>query len=350
MNINAPRLLLVVAILYSLPFAVQAEYSSSQGLEQLSIITTESTISISLKPENPQPNSKAVATLDAPSESLNTGEIAWMINGEVIISGKDKKSITFNTGNVGEKLELAAIIQQPGLPILVARKTINPSRVTLLKESETYTPPFYKGRSRHSAHAYIKFAAIAEIPKDDGSLYSTDELVYSWSKNSMALQEQSGVGKSIMRIKGPGFKGTDLITVRVSNAQNTISANMSTVVESEDPEILIYERKPLLGIKYFDAIKNGSTVPGPDVHLIAEPYFVDAESKNSKLLQYKWTIDTKEVQGQEKSSELLFTADGNIPKKGIRVSVALNHLQNFVQSVNTSIRIKINEVSDNFMF
>ncbi len=316
------------------------------SIEDLNIITSSQNISITLSPENPSPYSQVTATLNT-NNTPSTSEIAWMIDGEILESGN---SITFTTGGIGENINLAVVVLQEDQPTLVTKQEIIPSRVTLLKESETYTPPFYKGRAKHSAHSYLRLSAIAEIPDNNSSLHTPNNLIYKWSKNGIVMSENSGLGKSTIHIEGPGFLGTDLITVEVRNKTNSINTSMSTIIESIDPKIILYEKKPLTGVQYLDALQGESTILGPDVELVAEPYFIDATSRNASVLKYQWEVDGKEIPSQENQSELSLTIEGNIPREGTEISVALKYIKNTMQNANTAIMIKINQTLNEAIF
>lgn len=344
------KFILVFFLLSMFPGGIYAASNVNIGLANLDFITSQTDISITLSPTDPTPYTQVEASLKRSSGTASVSEIAWLINNEIITSGKGKDKFIFNTQGVGQVIELSAVIQRPGMPLLVTRKLINPSRVTLLKEAETYTPPFYKGRALHSAGSFIRLSAVAEVAKNDGSLYAPDELTYIWSKNGTSLRELSGVGKATIRLKGPGFLGSDLFLVSVLDTSGIKRAQMATIVESKSPKIILYEKKPLMGTEYFKAITNTSTISGPDIRLTAEPYFIDSNNKNSNVLKYLWKIGKKVLPIQEPQSELTFNTDKSGKNKTLEITVSVNHLKNLIQSTKAIFVIKLGDSLSNFIF
>ncbi len=340
---------LIILLLFS-THSANAVSLGAEGIKDLNFITSSTDATITITPENPGPQTTVKAELQVLAGNASSGNIAWLLNGEVMESGKGHNKFTFKTGAIGEILELSAVIQLPASPIFVTRLNINPSKVTLLYESETYTPPFYQGRPRHSPESFVRLSAVAEIAKNSKTLYQPNNLIYLWSKNGVSMPQKSGLGKATIRIKGPGFLGSHLISVRVQDTGGATRATMSAIIESERPKVLVYEKKPLLGIDYSNALKNETSLSGPDLNLVAEPYFMGSNSRESSTLNYLWKIGGEVIPTQDKQSELLFNVDESKQNKQLTITVAVNNLKNLVQNARSTLKITITDTLSNFLF
>ncbi len=318
------------------------------GLKSIGVINSPIDATIEIIPEYPRPNTKVQATLRLDSVNTATADIAWVVDNVILEHGKGLRTIEIKTGDIGEKIEVNAVIKPSSGPVLMAQSIINPSSVVLLQEAEVYTPPFYKGRSRFSADSFVRLEAIAEIAKEDGSIYPTDELTYVWSRNSIVMPEISGVGRSFIRIQGPSYLGSDLISVDIRDNNGSTHAQVATFIKSETPQIILYEKRPLIGHTLFNAITDEKALYGRAINIVAEPYFIGVNKRNSDLLKYTWSIDGQTLPIQDPPFELKFSTDESAKGKELNISVDIKHLKNAMQNTRANVRIGVSLNTSNF--
>ena len=291
---------------------------------------------IKVQPDYPAPHQKVTISLDTISYT-GVSDIAWVVNGNIIKSGKDIKQIEVETGNLGEKLDIHAVVKPQDRQMFIANAVILPSRITLLKEAETYTPQFYKGRSRYSTGAFVRLQAIPEISRGDGTIYNPDELIYIWKRNQETMQDVSGLGRASIRIKGPGIFRKDLIILEVKNPKGETVSTIATYIEAQDPKIILYKHRPLLGGAIFSAITYSSILDPALIEIVAEPYFAIISNRNDTNLKYTWFVDDKKLPTNEPISEASFTIDGD--KKSFAIKVKLQNAVLRAQSAITKMII-----------
>ncbi len=310
-------------------------------LQSIGAVSSPIDTSIEIIPEYPGPNTRVQATLKLSSVNISTAEVAWVVNNVILKSGKGIQTIEIETGNIGDKMEVSAVIKPTNGPVLVVQNIINPSSIVLLQEAEVYTPPFYKGRPRFSTNSIVRLEAITEIAKENGSIYSPDELTYVWSRNSIVIPEVSGIGKSFIRIKGPNYLGNDLISLKVLDVKGSTRAEIATFIKSGTPQLLLYEKKPLIGHALFNAINDTEALSGRVLNIVAEPYFIEVIDKNSNLLKYTWSIDGQTLPVQNPPSELSIDTDESAVGKELNIAVTIKHLKNAMQDAYTSMRVGV---------
>ncbi len=118
---------------------------------------------VEMTPSNPGPNQSVSVSLNSFVFSIDSARISWILNGASKKSGRGEKNFTFETGGMGSQTTLRIVVETADG--YVAEKTIRikPGEVDLIWETESYVPPFYKGKALFSYQNKINFIAIPHI-------------------------------------------------------------------------------------------------------------------------------------------------------------------------------------------
>jgi hypothetical protein len=296
-----------------LPIVVHAQSLPIPGISQTPVIT--------LSPAYPQPFDTVTAHVAIPNADVSSSDIAWLLDNKPIAEGTGTASTTFTVGDVGTLQTLSVIVRTPEGTTTAAQATINPVRITLQWEANTYTPPLYRGRALYSAGAPITVEAQVLYKDVSGTVILPNELVYNWKRNGSALQSDSGRGKSVLHTAGPKFYGEDIISVDIRTKQGISIGTAATRVETTDPVLDLYLWSPVTGPAYGSAVSNTEGSVGNATTVVAEPYFMSAPTAKSPLLIYSWLVNGRAVTVQPDAPQFLSLSSEDAVSATIALSV-----------------------------
>ncbi len=283
-----------------------------------------------MKPQYPSPGETVNISLEAYGTDLNRALITWSVNGTVSIKAIGQKTFTVKALKLGEKQTVTAtILPIQGVPI-VKIFYINPQSIDIVWQSDTYTPPFYRGKAMFSPQAKVTIVALPNLINGAGSLVAPGNLTYKWKKDFVVQGSKSGYGIQTFSYKGDILMQPVNIGLEVSlDGGNTASTYID--MKPTEPEIGIYEDSPLYGILW-----NRELALGLDFGNTAErnvsviPYFFGVESKSSPELSYIWSINGSEISVPENQNSMTFRNSENLEGRsqiGVLVSNNLNLLE-----------------------
>lgn len=181
-----------------------------------------------------------------------------------------------------------------GVICLVASLFITPfglsaQTVDLLWQGETYTPPFYEGRSLWSKQSIITISAIPH------GLGAAQSLNYKWSTDGKVLGVVSGVGRNTLSFSDTLFSRPQTIRVQVMGEKNTVLAESSTVIIPTNAETLVYEKNPLLGYMFHQEVGEGLIINDKEeITLAGFPLFTFPAVRDGANLTYSWSTNSGE--------------------------------------------------------
>jgi hypothetical protein len=173
-----------------------------------------------------------------------------------------------------------------------------PSSVFLVWESNTYTPPFYKGKSLLTTDAAVTITALPWLTTSGVNFLNPQELVYTWSRNGRVLGSQSGFGKQTVTITGPSLFQEIDIKVEVVSFGGSLRAQNSLTLAPQEPEIVLYEKDSLRGVLWGVALGEEYVFSGDEATLRAEPYFFSKEDALNNA-SFIWSLNGNPVSGAE---------------------------------------------------
>src|SRR3989344_3721715 len=224
---STKKILIIAFFLLTFSFNVNAQTPPPPT----NLPTAESFLSIKINPKNPAPNQKVTASLDFHLTDLKKANIAWYLNGKLIEKRIGKKSFEFEMGKVGSISVVSVVIDAFEGEIFQKELVIRPASVDLVANAETYTPPFYKGRSVYTQKSNVRITAIPEFINSAGQKVGSNNLVYKWQQGNSVLGEQYGVGRSSITIEGQTITRPLNITVEVSTLDDSVKAEGTILVQ-----------------------------------------------------------------------------------------------------------------------
>lgn len=275
---------------------------------------------IVLSPQYPAPFELVTATVHIPNEELSSADIAWILDGTPADEGPGHSSYTFRVGDVGQTQTLSVIVRTPNGTPEATQARINPARISIAWEAQTYTPPLYKGRALYTAGSFIRVEAQVFF-KDSTGIVPQEQLVYSWRRNGSALVSANGLGKNIAYIEGPKFYGDDIITVQVSTINGSVVGTGAVSIETTDARAVLYTWSPVTGVQYNRAISTTEGAVGTATTVVAEPYFMSALSAESPLLIYKWLVNGRTIKTNTDTPNILSLSSEDAVSATVALSI-----------------------------
>ena len=298
---------------------------------------------IELRPTNaPVPNQNITAKLSTTSFDLNGARIIWTHNGRVSARGTGVREYGFTAGPLGSRESLAvSAIDANGLRHDTELSFVV-SDVTMLWQTDTSIPYWYKGKALASPKSAITVSAFPELISGGRKIPSSG-LIFRWSLDDDFKQAQSGTGKDIFRF-GAGFSSglAHSVSLEVSNIDGSVSAKKSININIENPGVLIYEYDPLLGTKNnsaFGGQRSGIIFAGEEKSFIAHPFFFSPVN-GGKNLEYGWGVNGQAAEPGEPSNILRLKTASDAGGRST-IEVLIKNLSNILQRANQSFSIDV---------
>ncbi len=265
--------------------------------------------SITASPQNPAPGDTVSLTLQDTSVDLSDSTVVWRSNGTTIAQGTGMTSTNVTAGPLGSHMNIVASVTALDGTQVQAQSTISPTEVDLLMDSNTYVPPFYKGRALPSAGTPIRVQAIVYFKRADGTLVPSSQINYTWKENDVVLGNLSGLGRSSVLLPAPPLDGSTVVEIDTESQDGDYTGSASLLVPAANPQIVLYQDHPLFGITYYNGFASSASIPGSQTTFAAVPYFAQAQSPNDSNLTYAWTINDSPVKASAQDpSEITINA------------------------------------------
>ncbi len=168
--------------------------------------------------------------------------------------------------------------------------------VDLLWQGETYTPPFYLGRSLWAKQSEITFLAVPI------GLGNPQALAYRWLRNGTVLGSLSGTGKNSLTLTDSVLSKPQTIKVEVlryDDYEEPVLASKSITLTPVTPSLTVYENNPLYGFLFDNEISGTYLLKEAEVTFGAFPFFFSASDHGQSNLNYKWQTNTGGVETRE---------------------------------------------------
>lgn len=296
-------------------------------------------VTVDVSPEIPGAFQNVTLTLISFVVDLDKAQIVWSTNGSVRLSGIGETEFSFTTGSIGSQTTVDISITTPAGGRIDKRSLIRVSEIDLLWEAtDSYVPPFYKGKALPSSESSIKVVAIPSL-KSGGVRLKPENLVYTWRRNFNTTPTSSGYGKSAFVFKHSYLNDVDIIDLSVSALDNGSRAEGRIIIRVGEPKIIFYENRPLEGVRYNSALNRGFTMRGNRVTIVAEPYFFSPGDPKSSDLDYEWSVNNSPIATPENKNSLVIERG---ERGGIaRISLTLESLSKLFQQAVVEMRINL---------
>lgn len=303
-------------------------------LPNLTIAQSASSILVNVVPPNPNPFEDVSVTLSSYTYNLDTVLISWSVGGKTSSSGVGRKTFSTKAPASGSEITIIASI---GLPsgTIEQRILIRPAVMVLLAEAtDSYVPPFYRGKALPTLDSEIKVVAIPEIKNSTGKIIDSRGLSYVWKKDYTINQEGSGYGKNFFIYDNDFLEGTNTIGVTAQATDGRSSAEGSISVQTVEPKVSFYRNDKALGVIWEEAISSPYKIM-EDLIMVAIPYFISPKELLHPALVFNWQINDSPVTVERYKKNILPL---KIPEDGTGTSKIRLDIENTNKIFQTSTK------------
>ena len=337
-TLNA-KLLLMTALTFI--FFVLPLFSIAQILPEESLI-------IKSIPKNPKPEQIVSVSIESYYTDLNrANSIAWYVDGVLVSKNVSVNKISVETKSIGKSTNVEVVVVTENGSVLSKSVVIRPSEVDILWETNSYVPHFYKGKALPSSESDITFVAVSRIVNQNGRALSPSELVYKWRQDGKILGKLSGRGKNTITIKGPSLLNSDLVQVEVESANGQYSGGGAVSVKAISPKIILYEKNPLLGPVYENAIDKSFSFSEKEMTFIAHPFFFSANKRTDSNLEYSWRVNGKEIENPATDQSALTLRQTGGGGGTATIVLTIRNMQKILQLAKSSFSISFKSETEN---
>ncbi len=253
------------------------------------IAASPSSISVDIVPPNPAPLESTTITLSSYESNLDSVLISWFVAGKKVSSSVGMKSFSVNAPNMGAETNVKAVIDLPDGQIT---KTIliRPNIMILLwQATDSYVPPFYRGKALPTSESKIKVVAMPEVKTKLGPV-NPKNMVYSWQLNYSNDGESTGYGKNTFTYVNDYLEDLENISATATTTDGQYSSQANITIKSYEPKISFYRNDSVSGITWDKAIKDGYKMTKSEV-VVAAPYFLSPKEIWSPNLTWNWFLN-----------------------------------------------------------
>ncbi len=297
----------------------------------------DSDITATLSPENPQPSQDITITLSSFATDLNKDLIQWQNGSAIVLSGYGKTSYSFKALGANSVTILDISIQLPGGGQTISKRVvINPTEVDLIWEGvDSYTPPFYRGKSFPSAEGLIKVVAIPHTPTIK---QGKGALSYTWKTGDSTELGVSGYNKDSFVFKNSELNDGEKVSVIAESVNGQYSATNTIKIPIVEPKIIFYKKSPTEGVLYNQALGTETYMSEDGATIVVEPYFL-ALKGNEDDFSYNWKINGKSVNTPPRKTEITIRPSD---RGGYAtINIMLENLKTLYQKASGELKINL---------
>lgn len=247
-------------------------------------------LSLEVRPSLPEPHMPVTVSINDYSVNAISADIFWSINGSRKENSNNARSITLETGDLGEKNTVEVILRRGDGTEIRASTVIEPTVVDLILEADTYVPSFYQGRALPGRTSTLHATAVVH---DSTGVLDT-AYTYRWTLGQEVLFGGAVKGKNAVSFPMPLYSKT--LTVEVIGTEGNVIARKSMTPTSVQPELHFYEWSPLRGL-YQNALSDIFPLIGEESTIYGEAYFVNNAPTNDTA-SLSWDINGYSVSGE----------------------------------------------------
>ncbi len=311
---------------------------AAQVHAQIGLRGIENAVSIYLAPAHPVPGDIVRLSVRSPILDLAQSEIVWRSGGKTLAKGEGVDTASITIGALGTVTTVEVVVTTADGATASAKATIIPTELDLLVDSNSYIPPFYRGRALPSAGTAIYLEAIPHFKRSNGSNVDNANIIFTWRKNNEVLGTLSGLGKASASVPVEHLFGRDTISVEARTADGLFSNEATFSFVPVKPFLALYQNNPLSGIMYGQALAPTTFIPESEATFAAVPYFAQATSADDPSLRFDWEVNGQTIpQGASNPSGVTINANNS---KGVAfLQLELTHATNFYTYARSSWNI-----------
>lgn len=220
----------------------------------------------------------------------------WYHNGARVASGVGATFYEFTLGGVGSAENIRVSIRTNLSATRELSKIVRPAKIHFSWFTDSYTPPWYRGKALASPGSTILISAIPDFRIGSTKL-DPKALIYEWSVNDTPTPRDSGTsgaGKNIFILRTPVIGSEEFkVGLLVKDERERIVHEETTIVQVRKPDLLFYERSALLGTRFERTMGGEPVKSGSDLVLELEPYFLPRGIFDT--LRFGWNVNGKKL-------------------------------------------------------
>lgn len=300
--------------------------------------TAGNSVAVKVNPENPNSGDKVTITLQSYAIDLDASDMVWYVDGKINTQGTGIKNFRITAPQNGKKITVTVDIKTLDKHTYTKNIDISPQDIDLLWEaSDSFVPPFYKGKSFPGEQGQVRFVAIPNFYSANKPV-DRSKMIYYWKKGDNTIQQSSGFGRNSYNITLDYLTEGDNVEITARTQDQTLSAKKSVFVQPKIPEILIYEANPLLGTIYSKAFTKGIQLSTNETTFVAEPFGFSGLNKVSNPLTFAWTLNGEGVEVNEPNKITVRTPE---QKTGISLlKIHITNTEKILQDLSRDIPLK----------
>jgi hypothetical protein len=285
-----------------------------------------------INPKYPKVNDSVTASLSTYTTDLNNTKISWILNGETMTEGIGKTSYFFRVGNSGFQTNIEAKIQTINGNVVTKKISISPSNIDMLWEAyDTYTPPFYKGKTLASSEGSIKVVAIPSTKNLTG--YN-----YKWKQDDKNDLAASGYEKNYYVYTNSFLEDKNTVEVSVMDLLgNGIGLGKITITPGS-PKIVFYKKDQIMGTKWEESLSDGFYINKNGEIIVAEPYFFSKRDLNSSFYKFDWYLNGEQITTPNQKNILPVKLASDKTGSSL-IKVIINNNKTLFQSIGKTINV-----------
>mgnify|MGYP000285952026 CR=1 FL=1 len=262
-------------------------------------------LEVSLSPSSPQAGEVVTARVENISSSGST-HFVWKINGTVVDQGIGITQTTFSVKGLGSATTVSVSATENGVPRGEKTLVIRPAEVDIVWEGNTATPSFYSGLPLPNPDSTITLLAVPHLIQN-GARVSADDITYTWFVNNSQKPADFGYGRKKITLTPPQFLNEFFVSVEAKTRGGDIVAKNTVVIAPQRPSVLVYEKAPLLGFLFEEAVTDSFSLTENEVTFVAFPLYINRTSSPT----YQWSINGESVSAVEGNPrEITFRREG----------------------------------------
>lgn len=267
---------------FSLASRVEAQYNTPLA----------TAVTLSLNPENPGPNESVDAEVVSYATNIDAGIITWKVNGKTIKSARGLKNFSFTTGGMNTTTTLEVTVVTVEGETIKQSVEIRPSSVDLIWQTDSYVPPFYKGKAIFTHQDKIQFIALPHMLGSGSSEIPPSNLIYKWIYNGTVIPNASGYGKNIYSFTTSVISRPIKVEVEVTSPTLPGIGTARINLNPTEPMVLMYKKDPEYGIQFQKALLNSISLSDTkEIVVVGVPFFFSTPFSSNKNLLYTWNIN-----------------------------------------------------------
>jgi hypothetical protein len=297
-------------------------------------------VSIEVIPEVPTPGQTVNISIKSYSSEFDKANITWRVNNQIVSQGTGFRNFSFTAPESGKTSTVRVTVQKQEGGVLERTFTFAPSDVDLIYEAQTYTHPYYKGKALFTSESEVRFIAMPYF-MENGVTLNPNNLVYKWSINGSVVESASGYGKRVFEGKSNLVSRPYNVEVEVSARNSNLKAKKIMFVQNNQPELVIYENNPVLGVIFEKAISGNFNLDRPELSLQAIPYYYSTKQKDNENIDYVWKINGERMLSSSRQSYITFRNETGEKGRSI-ISLDAEHFNNILQIATQKINLTFN--------